>query len=198
MLAWHRYRRRASRVDLRPGRDLAVGAVAGISTGLVGMAGPPVLIYLLLSRAPMTMVRATLIGFFAVIYAVTLAANITIAGMPAQDWPDRRQPVAADLDRRADRAARRRPARRRRGGGAGAHGARRRRPLHARRRGPCRVMVRAHSRGPDNAADRSRCRLSRRNDRLAARHPRPSRARLRGDPHLRPGRGKAWRNSASR
>jgi uncharacterized membrane protein YfcA len=86
MLSWYRFRRQASRVALRPSRDLAVGAVAGVATGLVGMAGPPVLIYLLLSRAPMLMVRATLIGFFAVIYAVTLAANIVFVGMPAQDW----------------------------------------------------------------------------------------------------------------
>ncbi|MBV9198582.1 MAG: TSUP family transporter, partial [Alphaproteobacteria bacterium] len=32
-----------------PNRDLAAGAVAGIATALVGMAGPPVLIYLLLA-----------------------------------------------------------------------------------------------------------------------------------------------------
>ncbi|HEU0215216.1 MAG TPA: sulfite exporter TauE/SafE family protein [Stellaceae bacterium] len=86
MLSWYRFRRHASRLELRPGRDLAVGAVAGVATGLVGMAGPPVLIYLLLSRAPMVMVRATLIAFFAVIYAVTLAANIVVVGMPTQDW----------------------------------------------------------------------------------------------------------------
>ncbi|HWB48847.1 MAG TPA: sulfite exporter TauE/SafE family protein [Stellaceae bacterium] len=86
MLTWYRFRRHATRVALRPGRDLAVGAVAGVATGLVGMAGPPALIYLLLSRAPMPLVRATLIAFFAVIYAVTLIANAVFVGLPARDW----------------------------------------------------------------------------------------------------------------
>src|SRR5215472_7478980 len=86
LLSWYRYGRPTMRLERRPGRDLAVGAVAGIATGLVGMAGPPPLIYLMLSRAPMVTVRATLIGFFTLIYAVTLAANIVFVGMPGRDW----------------------------------------------------------------------------------------------------------------
>ena len=86
MLAWHRYRLRGRAFERRPACDLAVGAVAGVATGLVGMAGPPVLIYLMLARMPMTTMRATLIAFFAVIYAVTLAANAVFVGMPARDW----------------------------------------------------------------------------------------------------------------
>lgn len=86
LLSWFRYRGPAMRIERRPGRDLAVGAIAGVATGLVGMAGPPALIYLMLSRAPMVTVRATLIGFFALIYAVTLAANVIFVGMPARDW----------------------------------------------------------------------------------------------------------------
>ena len=41
--------------------DLAAGAVAGVATALVGMAGPPVLIYLLLAGTAAPTVRATLL-----------------------------------------------------------------------------------------------------------------------------------------
>ena len=53
---------------MRPGRDLAAGAISGAAAALVGMAGPPVLIYLLLARAAATTVRATLLAFFALSY----------------------------------------------------------------------------------------------------------------------------------
>lgn len=86
MLSWHRWRGQTRALLLRPSRDLAAGAVAGVATGLVGMAGPPVLIYLMLARAPMTTMRATLICFFAVIYAVTLTANAVFVGMSGRDW----------------------------------------------------------------------------------------------------------------
>lgn len=86
LLTWHRYYRRGRTIDLRPRRDLAIGVVAGIATGLVGMAGPPPLIYLMLGGAPMVRLRATLIGFFAVIYAVTLAANVILVGVDRVTW----------------------------------------------------------------------------------------------------------------
>jgi uncharacterized membrane protein YfcA len=86
VLSWHRWRGQTTALALRRSRDLAVGGVAGVATGLVGMAGPPVLIYLIMARAPMTTMRATLIAFFAVIYAVTLAANTIVVGMPGRDW----------------------------------------------------------------------------------------------------------------
>jgi uncharacterized membrane protein YfcA len=86
MLSWHRWRGQTRALAPRPARDLAAGAVAGIATGLVGMAGPPVLIYLMLARAPVTTMRATLIAFFAVIYAVTLTANAAVVGIPGRDW----------------------------------------------------------------------------------------------------------------
>ena len=74
-------------VALRPAPALLrPGAVAGIATGLVGMAGPPPLIYLMLAGAPMTTLRATLIGFFAVIYGATLAADVVFVGVPGTDW----------------------------------------------------------------------------------------------------------------
>lgn len=86
ILAWTRYRGRAACVALRPRHDLAAGAVAGVATALVGMAGPPVLVYLMLGGAPMRTVRATLIAFFAVIYGVTLAADAVFIGLPRDDW----------------------------------------------------------------------------------------------------------------
>jgi len=71
---------------LRPGRDLATGAVSGLATALVGMAGPPVVIYLLLAGAPPRTVRATLLSFFALAYAATLASHAVTVGIPAQTW----------------------------------------------------------------------------------------------------------------
>jgi uncharacterized membrane protein YfcA len=86
ILAWYRARRHAGGMAMRRGRDLAVGAIAGIATALVGMAGPPVLIYLMLAGAPMRTVRATLIGFFALVYAATIAANVVFVGMRGSTW----------------------------------------------------------------------------------------------------------------
>jgi len=86
VLAWCRYQSVAAWFAIRPSGDLAVGGIAGIATALVGMAGPPVLIYLMLGGIPMRTVRATLIGFFALIYAATLAANVIFVGVPAADW----------------------------------------------------------------------------------------------------------------
>ena len=74
-LAVNRYRRRPLAFVLTPGRDVAAGAVAGAATALVGMSGPPVLIYLMLAGAPARMLRATLLSFFMLIYAATLAAD---------------------------------------------------------------------------------------------------------------------------
>lgn len=92
MLARHRWRGGETRIARSPARDWGVGMVAGIATGLVGMAGPPPLIYLMLARAPMPTVRATLIAFFCLIYAVTVTANTAFVGMPHEAWP-----IAASL-----------------------------------------------------------------------------------------------------
>lgn len=73
-------------VAMSRGRDLAVGAVSGAATALAGISGPPVVIYLLLAEAPPRIVRATLLAFFALVYAATLAANVATVGVPAQTW----------------------------------------------------------------------------------------------------------------
>ncbi len=71
---------------MSPGGDLAAGAVSGIANAVVGMAGPPVLIYLLLAGAAARTVRATLLAFFALSYAVTLASHAATIGIPARTW----------------------------------------------------------------------------------------------------------------
>jgi hypothetical protein len=71
---------------MKPARDLAVGTVSGIATALVGMAGPPVLIYLLLAKAGARTVRATLLAFFALSYGATLASHAVTIGIPAPTW----------------------------------------------------------------------------------------------------------------
>jgi hypothetical protein len=71
---------------MRPGLDLAAGAVSGVAGALVGQPGPPVLIYLLLAGAAATTVRATLLAFFALLYGVTLASHAATIGIPASTW----------------------------------------------------------------------------------------------------------------
>jgi uncharacterized membrane protein YfcA len=71
---------------VRPGLEVATGAVSGIATALVGMAGPPVLIYLLLAGAPPRTVRATLLSFFALVYAATVATHAVTIGIQTQTW----------------------------------------------------------------------------------------------------------------
>ena len=71
---------------MRPGRDLAVGAISGTATALVGMVGPPVLIYLLLARAPAPTVRATLLSFFGIVYAAALLSRAVAVGIAASTW----------------------------------------------------------------------------------------------------------------
>ena len=77
---------RSGPVAKRPGFEIATGMLSGVATALIGMAGPPVLIYLLLAGAPPQTVRATLLSFFAFAYAVTLASHAATIGIPAQTW----------------------------------------------------------------------------------------------------------------
>jgi len=84
--AYNRYHRRAPSLAMHPVGDLAAGAVAGAATGLVGMPGPPVVVYLILVGAPAQLSRSTLIAFFALVFAVTLTANATLHRVPRNDW----------------------------------------------------------------------------------------------------------------
>jgi uncharacterized membrane protein YfcA len=86
VLAESRWAGRHPILSLNPIGDLAVGIVAGAATALVGMSGPPVLIYLMLAGAPAQLARATLLSFFFFIYAATVAAEAIFVGMPAPVW----------------------------------------------------------------------------------------------------------------
>jgi uncharacterized protein len=93
LMAVSRHRWRHSRAGnhqpwlaMSPGRDLAAGAISGIATALVGMAGPPVLIYLLLTGAAPGTVRSTLLAFFALSYGATLLSHIATIGVAAPTW----------------------------------------------------------------------------------------------------------------
>jgi uncharacterized membrane protein YfcA len=71
---------------MSPCLDLAAGAISGIASALVGQPGPPVLIYLLLAGAAARTVRATLLAFFALSYALTLASHAATIGIPSSTW----------------------------------------------------------------------------------------------------------------
>jgi uncharacterized membrane protein YfcA len=71
---------------IRTGLAVGTGLIARIATALVGMAGPPVLIYLLLAKAPPRTVRPTLLSFFAFAYAASLASHVANIGVPARTW----------------------------------------------------------------------------------------------------------------
>jgi uncharacterized membrane protein YfcA len=86
VLAANHLRRRGAVFALRPGGDLVTGAVSGFATALVGMAGPPVLIYLMLAGATPRAVRATLLNFFALSYGATLVAHVATIGVPRATW----------------------------------------------------------------------------------------------------------------
>jgi uncharacterized membrane protein YfcA len=86
MLARSRLRRRPASMRMAPHWDLAAGTLAGTANALVGMSGPPVLIYLMLAGAPIRTVRATLVAFFALVYAATLAADVVLLGVSGSDW----------------------------------------------------------------------------------------------------------------
>ena len=89
LLEWRRRRGSAElsgSFAVRPGLEVATGAVSGVATALVGMAGPPVLIYLLLAGAPPRTVRATLLSFFALAYAAAVATHAVTVGIPTQTW----------------------------------------------------------------------------------------------------------------
>ena len=84
--AYNRYHQRPPSLAMHPVGDLVAGAAAGAATGLVGMPGPPVVIYLIMVGAPAQMSRSTQIAFFALIFGATLAANAAFRGVPGMDW----------------------------------------------------------------------------------------------------------------
>jgi len=84
--AYNRYHRRPPSLAMHPVGDLVAGAAAGAAAGLVGMPGPPVVIYLIMVGAPAQLSRSTQIAFFALIFGATLAADAVFRGVPGMDW----------------------------------------------------------------------------------------------------------------
>jgi len=84
--AHNHYHQRSPSLVMHPIGDLVAGAAAGAATGLIGMPGPPVVIYFIMVGAPPQLSRSTQIAFFALIFAVTLAANMAFRGVPGADW----------------------------------------------------------------------------------------------------------------
>jgi len=85
-LRWRRRGHDPAPPALSRGGDLGAGAASGIATALVGMAGPPALIYLLLAKAGATTVRATLLAFFVLAYGATLVSHALTIGIPGSTW----------------------------------------------------------------------------------------------------------------
>ena len=78
--------RRGGRVSRNSVLDLAAGSVSGVTTALIGMSGPPVVIYLLLGGTSPARLRATLLAYFSICYAVTIAFHAIGIGIPAATW----------------------------------------------------------------------------------------------------------------
>lgn len=74
------------RLRLRPGLDLTAGAISGGATALIGVSGPPVLIYLMLGGVAASTVRATLLAYFLLTYAATLTMSAATIGIPGRIW----------------------------------------------------------------------------------------------------------------
>jgi uncharacterized protein len=70
----------------RPVFDLAAGFVSGVTTALMGMSGPPILIYLMLAHTDKEAIRATLLAFFAFSYLATLLVHVATVGVAAEIW----------------------------------------------------------------------------------------------------------------
>jgi len=89
LLGWRRHHGAGEPLgsfSVRPNLEVATGVASGIATALVGMAGPPVLIYLLLTGAPPRTVRATLLSFFALVYAASVATHTVTIGIDPGTW----------------------------------------------------------------------------------------------------------------
>jgi uncharacterized membrane protein YfcA len=66
--------------------DCAAGAASGITTALFGISGPPLMIYLLLGGVSAARLRATLLSFFFLCYAVTIILYAAGTGIPLPTW----------------------------------------------------------------------------------------------------------------
>jgi uncharacterized membrane protein YfcA len=61
--------------------DVSAGFVSGITTALIGVSGPPIMIYLLMARLDKDQIRATLLAFFALVYVATFTVHALTVGV---------------------------------------------------------------------------------------------------------------------
>ena len=83
---FNHYHQRPPNLAKHPIGDLVTGAIAGAATGLVGMPGPPVVIYFILTGVPAQPSRSTQIAFYALVFAATLSADVAFGGVPSRNW----------------------------------------------------------------------------------------------------------------
>lgn len=76
----------ARRLRQRPSLDLTAGMISGGATALIGVSGPPVLIYLMLGGIAAATVRATLLAYFFLVYTTTLAVSAATIGISHRIW----------------------------------------------------------------------------------------------------------------
>jgi uncharacterized membrane protein YfcA len=86
LLALSPSRRGSALFETNRGLDCLAGAVSGAMTALFGMSGPPVVIYLLLGGAAPARMRATLLSYFSVCYAATIACHAIAVGIAPAIW----------------------------------------------------------------------------------------------------------------
>ena len=109
----HRGGRHWAPLAMTPGRDFAAGAISGIATALVGMAGPPVLFYLLLTGAGAEdCARDAPLVFFAFVRS-NAGGPCRDDWRPQPDFACSRRPEPLRISRRLRRPAARRSPRRR-------------------------------------------------------------------------------------
>ncbi len=66
--------------------DLTAGALSGAATAMVGIGGPPVLLYLLFAGVSPLSIRATLLAFFFLSYAAAVVSHGVTVGIPEATW----------------------------------------------------------------------------------------------------------------
>jgi uncharacterized protein len=86
LFAAARRRRAAALFRTSPAGDLAAGAVSGAATAMIGIGGPPLLLYLLFTGVSPTSLRATVFAFFLLSYAATVLSHAASVGIPAATW----------------------------------------------------------------------------------------------------------------
>lgn len=76
----------SARVPRTRALDVAAGVVSGITAAIIGISGPPVVLYLLLAGAAPARLRATLLAYFSLCYSAAIAFHAVGVGIPLATW----------------------------------------------------------------------------------------------------------------